>query len=371
MRTNSHFISYAFLALFLLFCFCSKSKDIISGNGSETENALSGRIVYEDGTPAAGVTVRILPVSNVPSFTINKIKEGVTRNTDENGYYLLNGIDSGLYNIEGLKESLGVFIDSILAYDNNKIPQGILKKCGSITGIIHMDGQSDTNQIRATLSMPGTRRITKPNIGGRFLFDYMPEGNYQLNIDPLPQYAVQIISLQVKAGQVLNLDTLKFTIPPPKTFSINLQLGCNPISLESPQSWASGIKLLDGSMGTSTPGYGISSMGIANAPGRWAKIVNQSSFPIFISVYSYFTMAQSSTIGPISDTIETGDSVFIYRISGNSITICLDGNKAISELNTLRPQVDGRTYFYIFPASDTTQDCSPSPSSKILKLSEP
>lgn len=192
------------------FAQCSSDDTPVAGNGSETDNALTGRIVYEDGSPAAGVSVRIIPVNNVPSFA-PKIYEGVARTTDEQGRYSLAGLDTGKYNVEGLKDSLGVFVDSVLADEH--IPDGILKKCGIITGITHMEGIGDTGQISMIIRIPGTRRITLPVVGGRFMFDYMPEGDYQMNFVPITSgYSVKIIDLHVTAGQILDLDTILFSI---------------------------------------------------------------------------------------------------------------------------------------------------------------
>ena len=212
-----YFKMLSMLALAAGIFVCCDKTPTTAGNGSETENAFSGRILYGDGSPAAGVSVRVLPVDNVPSIAAAK---SIVVTTDSNGYYNVAGLDSGLYNVEGLKDTLGVFIDSIAVKAKPSIPVGILKTVGKITGVTHMEGQSDTNQVRVTLYMPGTSRITKPVIGGRFNFDNMPEGRYQLIIDPLPQYVVKVIDIPVISGQTLDLDTIRLDLYEPDTIDI-------------------------------------------------------------------------------------------------------------------------------------------------------
>jgi hypothetical protein len=85
-----------------------------------------------------------------------------------------------------------------------------------------MPGQNDTNQIRVTLYIPGTNRITKPIVGGRFSFDDIPEGSYQIIIDPtLGDYVVVILDTVISSGQELDLDTILINLYEPDTIEIN------------------------------------------------------------------------------------------------------------------------------------------------------
>lgn len=212
--------------LFVLYIGCSKpTETTVAGDGSQTGNAFAGRILYQDGTPAAGVTVRICPVDYTPSLSKTNAAITAIKTTDKDGYYHYDDLDTGSYNVDASLESLGVFIDSILiAKDsgNCSVPNGILKKLGTITGISHMPGQSDTNQVRVNIYMPGTRRIALPNIGGKFVFDMMPEGRYQIIVNPtLPTYNVRIIDTTLNAGQNLDLDTVLLRVFEPDTIEIN------------------------------------------------------------------------------------------------------------------------------------------------------
>jgi hypothetical protein len=57
--------------------------------------------------------------------------------------------------------------------------------------------------------MPGTGRITKPAIGGKFEFDLVPEGCYILVLDPAPaEYGPKIVYICLNSGDSMSLDTL-------------------------------------------------------------------------------------------------------------------------------------------------------------------
>lgn len=201
---------------------CSKDKPT-AGNSSESSNAfIMGKLVDTGSNPVAGALVRIYPADYVPSFGSGDSLSIPVETTDAKGIYRIGKQSKGVYNIEGEKGNTGAFIDSIeIDQDSITVPDAILKLFGKVTGIIHMTGQNDTNQVRVTLYMPGTRRITKPNIGGRFNFDYMPEGSYQMIIDPtLNEYSVKVMNLSVSAGGTLNLDTVYLERYVPDTIDV-------------------------------------------------------------------------------------------------------------------------------------------------------
>jgi hypothetical protein len=198
------------LCLFLL---CSKNP---ANNGNTTPQAtgraIVGKFLDVNNKPISSALVRLFPVDYVPSLSLSKKLTITVDTTDKNGNYRIPVADSGTFNLEGQKDSLGIFIDSVkvpLDTNNVPIPDKVLKKLGIIKGISHMPGQNDTNQVRVTLYIPGTGRITKPVIGGRFTFQDVPEGKYQIIIDPtLNDYEVKILDTMVSSGDTLDLDTV-------------------------------------------------------------------------------------------------------------------------------------------------------------------
>ena len=153
-----------------------------SSNPTDSQNSgVRGRFLDESGSPASGAFVYTYPVDYIPSFSEVIVPADTTGG---NGYYEIAEIDPGIYNIEGQYLSSGVFIDSVEVDNDTRIAEHILISHGTITGLSYMPGQNDTNQVRVTIYMPGTQQITKPVIGGKFVFGSVPEGTYQMIIDP-------------------------------------------------------------------------------------------------------------------------------------------------------------------------------------------
>lgn len=188
---------------------CGSGPTASGGTGTETGNAFSGRILYQDSTPAAGVTIRIFPVDFMPLTTSG----GVEKTTDSNGYYYYGDLGEGRYNVEGLKESLGVFIDSIVVDRDSslcRVPGGFMGRLGVIKGATAVPGFDNPNRLRLMVYFPGTGRIQKPVIGEGFVFDSLPPGPYRMVYDPtlLDSYLQQEFDVNLAAGDTLVLDTV-------------------------------------------------------------------------------------------------------------------------------------------------------------------
>lgn len=208
----------------LLFFSCLNPADDDNDGTTRISSGVKGTLLDANNNPVSGAVVRLYAVDYVPSWGSAKRLAVINDTTDEDGVYEIPDVDTGMYNIEGEKDSLGILIDSV-EVDNDTgiidVPPGQLKKLGKITGITHMPGQSDTNQVRVTLYIPGTNRITKPNIGGSFSFDLIPEGSYLIIIDPtLSEYNVKVIDTNLVAGEILDLDTVLIALYEPDTVDI-------------------------------------------------------------------------------------------------------------------------------------------------------
>ncbi|MBL8028262.1 MAG: carboxypeptidase regulatory-like domain-containing protein [Fibrobacteres bacterium] len=213
------------LAFFLQ---CSNNDNLLGGGGTETGNAftsgVTGFVQDSANRPVIGAKVYIYPVDHIPSVSAQKILSSTEYISDNNGRYYIPNVLPGTYNIDAKKDSIGVFIDSVKVAKKDtvtKAPDKKMKKFGRISGVTRMPGQNDTNQVRMTIFIPGTRRITLPNIGGKFSFDEMPEGKYKIIFNPtLQNYNVKIIDTTLKSGQSLNLDTIVMSIFEPDTIDI-------------------------------------------------------------------------------------------------------------------------------------------------------
>jgi hypothetical protein len=191
----------------LLFLSCSSGPTASGGTGTETGNAFTGRILYPDRSPAAGVTVKFFPVDYVPLGQIpSSIRE---KTTDADGYYDYSDLGPGMYNVEGEKDSLGVFIDTIIVErDSSKcrVPTGVLDRLGVIKGAT---AAPESTNLKLHVYFIGTSRYLKPTIGEGFVFDSMPAGPYRIVYDPtLVNYVQQEFDVNLTAGDTLVLDTV-------------------------------------------------------------------------------------------------------------------------------------------------------------------
>ncbi len=191
------------------------STETTNGNGMN----IQGKLVYTNGDPASGAKVQIFDVRYVPSFGGSAQKRYANESnidtiifTNSEGIYFFPLPDSGAYNIYGEStDGLVVLVDSINVRDTGGVRVGTdtVKTAGGIMGVSRMLGQNDTNQVRVTIYIPGTRFLTKPIIGGHFSFTKVPKGIYQVIFDPtLSNYSVKIMNIKVDDGHPTNLDTV-------------------------------------------------------------------------------------------------------------------------------------------------------------------
>jgi hypothetical protein len=195
---------------------------IFNDGGTEIPNGIRGQLVDPQGNPVAGASMQLSAVDYVPSLALAKGQAGPVL-TDANGWYTLSVPYAGVFNIEGKKSGAGVFIDSVtVPKEGVELPQDTLKPLGMIRATSYMAGETALNQVRVTIYIPGTRQITKPSPGGAFSFQGVPEGRYQIVFDPtLDNYDVKILEVNVRAGDTLDLDTVRLQIHRSDTVRVN------------------------------------------------------------------------------------------------------------------------------------------------------
>lgn len=194
---------FSAFALALLYS-CGKPT---AGTGSETGNA-RGKLVRSNNSPAAGVKVRFISVDYNPSSSAKILASVDSTTTNADGKFGID-LDSGTYNMFGDGDTILSFKDSVRVGDDTVTINDTLKVPGKITGVSFMPFQDSANQARVTIYAPGTSFYAKPDIGGAFSFDNVPEGTYRLIFDPtLDEYYLKVITVTVTAGQTTNLDTV-------------------------------------------------------------------------------------------------------------------------------------------------------------------
>lgn len=200
----------ALLVFLMVTVFMIRCADDTAGTGSQTPNGMAGVVYLPDGaTPAPGANVDLVPADFVPSLG-GATGAVLSTVSDAHGAYAFDAAQAGTYNVQAGLDTLGGFEDSVVvAADGHGLPDIVLNAYGRIVGTTHLVGQSDTNQVRVTLYMPGTRQITRPTIGGGFSFGAVPAGRYLLIIDPtFGDYDAVILDIAVVARDTLDLDTI-------------------------------------------------------------------------------------------------------------------------------------------------------------------
>jgi hypothetical protein len=213
MRNIAFSVILLFSIVFLIFHCTSKPNENETAGNTETENvALRGRLLDIKGNPVPSALVYAYSADHMPPQSTTKRYLVVKDTTDSNGEYRIHAQDTGYFNIEGIKDTLGVFLDSIHVPSkttDTDVEDGIMKRLSSVKGTSHMPGLDDSNQVRINIYIPGTNRSASPSFGGRFTFRAIPEGNYSIYFVPFyPEYAIKVVDIFVTAGDTMDLDTV-------------------------------------------------------------------------------------------------------------------------------------------------------------------
>lgn len=175
--------------------------------GTEVENeAKSGYIYYADGRPAAGATVRVIPINFIPRSQgllkrmFSQADSSLTFTTDAEGRYPLSGVPAGRYNILGSKEDLSTYRDSIsLGLAALPALSDTLSPSGSVVGTVVLQPNHDPRT--ALVQLLGTDYFANVDADGRFAFSAIPSGTYSVRATTtLPDYNALITTFQVRSG---------------------------------------------------------------------------------------------------------------------------------------------------------------------------
>jgi hypothetical protein len=173
-----------FAAAFIIGCGLSVEPTTQSGSGTETTNALRGKMLFPDSLPAKNIAIRLRPA--------NYLAIGETENegtildtiTDSSGRFSISNIAPGSYIVEAVGgDGYGLVVDvSFLFHKAGVTDIGVreLQKCGAIEITVRTANIAPEATVSAALY--GMQRTVRGAIGERLIFTDAPVGSYYLHI---------------------------------------------------------------------------------------------------------------------------------------------------------------------------------------------
>jgi hypothetical protein len=177
--------------------------------GSEIENELGARIFLADGTPAAGATVRVLPVDNRPAAAPKgSAAQGLafSTRTDAQGRYRLDSLPKGEYNILSDKDGAVAIQDSVFISGRQAtLASDTLREPGTLIGFVRMQPLDDPRSV--IVQALGTNTWANVDDSGRFELDGLAQGAYRLRLESdLTGYTPTFANAAARSGSA---DTLR------------------------------------------------------------------------------------------------------------------------------------------------------------------
>jgi hypothetical protein len=228
MKYKIWIFTLAIAPVLLLTCTCTNDKNI-TGNGSQTGNAITAMLYNPGGSPAANAKVKFYPIHYNPrtgglTKTMATVVDSTT--TDDKGNYTAK-LDTGTYNVLAAGDSGVVYQDSITVVKDSTVhpPADTLKAPGGLRGRVRLQPGDDARTV--FILFLGTNTWSTPDDStGKFTVTNMAEGTYRVRIlTTLDAYMPKDTVLSVTAGKVDSLThdiVLQYTgIPVPSGLKIN------------------------------------------------------------------------------------------------------------------------------------------------------
>ncbi len=271
---NKFFLATVLLALGFLTC--AKDPIRVAGGGTDSPNAsVTARVVRADGSPAAGLAVRLRRSDYVAQPQSSLLKSAINNAdtvTDALGQFELTGVDSGTYDIEAFDSgSALLFTCSIASSDSINLGTGTLQPFGAVHGSIDTSG---TSGKRLFVQVLGLERIVSVDSTEAYLVDDLPAGLFSLRI------------IGVSGSQTTAIRSDQVSTIPGDTVSVTMP------------GWGYAKKI---HFNTTTSG--------ANVPG------NVANFPVLIRLTNKtFDFSQASPVGADIRFMKQNNSPLPYEI---------------------------------------------------------
>jgi hypothetical protein len=177
-----------------------------------------GYIYNQNGSPAKGARVSIVPADYVPKQgLVKKTATDPVIVTDENGRFAIDNISSGTYNLFGEGNGVASYASSVTINDAASaglIVVDTLRATGNINGVVLLAPQGDSRRI--LILAIGSNLITTPadSFGG-FALNNLAPGNYRLRfLATDPQFPIIDTSITVGSGTFTDIGTLVLSSSP-------------------------------------------------------------------------------------------------------------------------------------------------------------
>jgi len=186
MNAKSVFTRVVLLVCTGMLMICTRGPGDITGNSSQTPNALVGTLFEPDGrTPAKGVRVQIRPRNTLAVIQsvglTKKLADTATVMTNNNGIFAFDtSISEGVYAVEATSGTNAAFIDSVQVSKSlpaDTLAPVTLQPAGAIQGTARLSlaGEGDIYVL-----IFGIDRFTKADTDGSFIFGGLAPGVYSL-----------------------------------------------------------------------------------------------------------------------------------------------------------------------------------------------
>lgn len=182
--------AFVVVAAACLLLACSQEPKTMAGGWSNTETgtSLTGRIILEDGSAAAGAGVLLRPGDYLANDSTDFDSTGYSRSQgsildgacDSNGYFSFDSVRIGKYALEareGGQKSALIRFEVDESGGGMQLPAATVRSAGVLTGRVRF---SDSVSGSVLVRIFGLERAVVADREGWFTFEGIPEGTYTL-----------------------------------------------------------------------------------------------------------------------------------------------------------------------------------------------
>jgi hypothetical protein len=176
------------LLFFIIALCCACSLPSIAGGGSSQQGngIIAGTAFSTNGLPAAGASVRVRPHDYVQALSSAEMKGRIFDTvTDSRGHFMINGVDHDIFTVEiNDRVYSAVAIDVTVEKQDTTLDLGnrFLQPYAKIAGIVDTNGHGERRYL---VHVRGLERMVQVAIDGHFILANLPEGTFDLQVQPI------------------------------------------------------------------------------------------------------------------------------------------------------------------------------------------